>query len=286
MDNGELTKVKDKIRKKFPEINFPDVAKEPAWWGRREHYQIDDRCALIGTSEGERRFYNFASEDYLVVHHEEFLDHAMKTIKKMGEFGKPEVKPKLLCDGARMEADIFFPDIEKPEIQKGDNVEPKLTLFNSYDLSWQARYQFGANRLICTNGMVAFKVLKELKSKHRTSLSMSGMSAELAEGMAAYSEQTELWRSWADRQLQPGEVEELWEPLDIGERYKQQILELPETGTGMTIGDFLNAGSISVWNLHSILTQFATHELESDLVRIDRTETIGRVFHRKFPNGN
>jgi integrase len=55
-----------------------------------------------------------------------------------------------------MRRGYVFPDITV-EISSGDDINPELQLFNSYDTTWPFIVILGAFRLICTNGLVIGK---------------------------------------------------------------------------------------------------------------------------------
>ena len=78
------------------------------------------------------------------------------------------------------------------------------------------------------------------------------------------------------------EFEKVWEGLPFGTRQREEIRALPMTGSQQTLDQWIREESVNVWNLHSVLTQYVTHNIESPLVREDKGEVIAKTFERLF----
>jgi len=127
--------------------------------------------------------------------------------------------------------------------------------------------------------MVGYKVQFATKKKHRLNLVTSEQLKSLPQGMAAFSEQVNVWQDWANKQMKAIEAEMLVDALPFGERHTADILALPEIGSGETLEDWLRNDSVNTYRLNSIVTQFLTHEIESEMVRTDKGQKVAQVFH-------
>ena len=68
--------------------------------------------------------------------------------------------------------------------------------------------------------------------------------------------------------------------LPFGPKYSEKILALPQVGSGQTIEKWLTADNLNLWEFNSILTQFITHEIESEMVRVRSGEAVAKVLHK------
>jgi hypothetical protein len=184
----------------------------------------------------------------------------------------------LLNTGALMRTIVTFPDAEY-EVRKGEPVNPQANLFNSYDGSKRLLSQFGARELVCKNGLIAFKVRASIGQKHRLNIDVGYITSEITSGMKQFSEQVGLWSQWAKKELKEPEWIEVWDALPFGERYREQLLDTPRTMDRKTIRGMITDGSVNVWDAHSIITQFITHDIDSGNVQIEKTQQVARVFH-------
>ena len=292
----EMKRIQDvraDVRERYPETKFPDVYKEPIWIGRqREEIELQqDSVAICGSfaeDQSDRIRYAYASNQYQIVTHEEAIQSIETALKDLPEFGDPEIHVSLLNTGALMRTRVTFPEA-KYEVREGEPVNPQANLFNSYDLSKRLLSQFGARELVCTNGLVAFKVRSSIGQKHRLNIDVGYITQEIQNGMSQFSEQVGLWSQWAKKELTPPEWIEVWDALpfggkksEIGEqtgRYREELLDYPRTMDRKTIRGMLTDGKVNVWDAHSIVTQFISHEIESENVQIDKTRAVARVFH-------
>jgi hypothetical protein len=292
----EMKRVQDiraDVRERYPTVKFPDVYKEPIWIGRtRDDIEVQkDSVAICGSlqeDQSDRIRYAYASNQYKIVTHEEAVLSIETALKDMPEFGQPEIVVSLLNTGALMRTRVTFPEA-KYEVREGEPVNPQANLFNSYDMSKRLLSQFGARELVCSNGLIAFKVRSSIGQKHRLNIDVGYITSEITSGMQQFSEQVGLWSNWAKKELKEPDWIEVWDALpfggkknELGEqtgRYREQLLDYPRKLDRKTIRGMLTDGSVNVWDAHSIITQFITHEIESENVQIKTTRDVARIFH-------
>lgn len=288
----ETLKIIEDIRARYPKVPWGNPRKEPVWIGRKKDTAVLDADAdgnpamfaiMHRNPKGEDSRFAYCTSEYQLVHHEVALWLLEDKLKGMPEYGTPVIKPCLLQDGRKMKVIVEFPEV-KYEIRAGDPVSPRLIQKNSYDLQWEFNVNFGARQEVCTNGLIAHKILASMKKKHRQNLDPAFILNTIMTGMSAYSEQIGIWQGWAQTALKEEEVEMAWEKLPFGNEYKEQIKALPSAQHHLTLDEYLRNGSLTVWDFHGLLTQFlSSSQVESELVRLEKTEKVAEVFHKMFP---
>jgi hypothetical protein len=291
-----IQEIKKEMRSEFPDVPFPDVYREGVWIGsdrndieRKQEWQAI--CGSFTEDRSDRVDYCIATEEYKILPHEVAAHELRQEIRtQVREYGEPAFDIRMHPDSAVMELVVTFPECDML-IQEGDAVNPQIKLFNSYDKSKRLSTAFGALQQICSNGLMAFRVMKTLGQKHRQNLDVSYIVGELTKGMAKYSDQVGLWKQWAQKELTSSEWDTLWTALPFGDAeekedgrerrgYRKQILDLPQTSTGVTIRGLLESKTpINMWTAHSIITQFITHEVPSTERQLMYGREVARAFH-------
>jgi hypothetical protein len=268
----------ENVQKQFPNVAFPNVYTTPAFYGRKEKTLIENKFAVVGKRGDEENFYAFVSSDYKIVRHEEVIAKAQEMVTKTKEYGNPQFDIRLLDEGAKMRCIVTFPEVEWPIKRGNDPVSPRISVLNSYDTVWELGINFEAFQKVCSNGLMAFRSLYGKSGRHKLRLDVDNMLGKLNTGMGEYSKQIGVWQEWANRELEAATFNVLWEELPFGENYRKELEVLPQTGTGKTIKGMLMEGHVNAWDAHSIVTQFLTHKVESELVQLDKGEKVEKVF--------
>ncbi len=116
-----------------------------------------DTLEPIGyVSKQDKNYYN-------LVYHTELVENVRAALADM-EIQTRE-STKLTKNGARLYHTIDFPDV-KIEPVVGDFVNMRVIVRNSYDGSGKVGFELGGNRLICSNGMRAYKKAFFMLQKH------------------------------------------------------------------------------------------------------------------------
>lgn len=281
----EMANIRNDIRTRYPDLNFPNVTREPLWYGRDTILPVDDGFdAIFGTfmtEEGEDSVrYAFASNEYFLLEHEFIIWMTEQVIHELPEFGKPEFKPSVYSMGGRLRLTIDFPDHKREVANVGDYISARLHVNSSYDMSKKFEYDLGGLVLSCSNGVVAFRRKAGASRRHVLALDMSDMVKQISGAMTQFSEEMGIWESWTKVQLKAAEAEEILIALPFGEKHKEEILALPEATTKETLEDWMRRDSINLWGMNSIITQFMTHEIESEAVRAEKEPIIARVMSK------
>jgi hypothetical protein len=298
MSPEEVHDIKQEIRERFPDVKWPDMSQErlyiagydfalPGVVGNailepineddeRWEYAIDGKIPNIVGICSEQ--YNFVPFEVATKKFVDFMD-------RYEGWGKPKYDFHIIEGGRKMKATARF-DEHKAELKSrakvGDDISPLGGFYHGIDLNWLFRVYAGAERLVCSNGMVAHHLNLELGKKHKTTLDIEEMIGALAPTFERYGEQIEIWNYWGETVIEPPVVDDVLADSGFGTKHQEEILLLPEQSTGETLEQWIKKGQINVLNFYNVLTQFTTHEIESDIVRVKRGEDIAQAFETRF----
>ena len=201
------------------------------------------------------------------------------SVGKITGYGAIQVKPQTYLDGGRLKCTIHFPEI-KTAIKKLDSIIPKIEVFSSYDLSTKLMGKFGAFQLKCLNGVGIWKSFKQFAKRHLQNLFLNDLGNVISEGLSIYGDQVNQWKLWGETKVSEKLYEEIWESLPFSTTERVKIEELPEIGTGLLLSAPRN--DLNFWDLNSILTQWNTHHIKSEIRRIEVEPLIARAMEQTF----
>lgn len=281
-ENERLEEIKEDVRSRYPDTPWMDVYSDLVWRGDSPtaKTQLHGKQAVVGVDikTGEETTFCVASQQYQIVRPELALHRFENSLKDFEEYGTPEITIKVFGGGAKWMTEALFP--EKVDIN-GRKVSPRAFQKNSLDLGWEYSHGAGAYDWICSNGMVAGYLAHMCRKKHRLSLDIDIETAQLTSAMSHMSEQFGIWNTWAKKQLDQAKAETFLTALPISEKQTEEIRALPEHASGETVDSFLRNSKLNVLNLHHIVTQYFTHEVDESVSRLEREEKIGRIFHQE-----
>lgn len=267
---------REKLRKQFPKVEFPNPILEPVYYGRLNKTVVANK-KLIRDGNSDSQFA-IVSDKYKVVYHEDILADLLSAIPE--EFGNPEYTISMLSDGARMVVTAKFPEITG-EINDSP-INMRIRLQNSYDTSVLVGYSWGADELVCTNGLVAYREKDGAKARHMNgSVSKLQLTNNINASFSNFSEQIGLWQSWAKKQISKTQLTEVLEALPFSETETEKLLDLPLMNHKNKTLASMNKPSI--WAINSAATQYAQHGVTSEKRSIDLEEKIAKTV-TKFAN--
>lgn len=269
------TEQREEVQNRYPELTFPDPIKEPLWFGKRPEFRVEGKRAIV--DQKTNNVFGICSDQYQIIHYQDIIKMVETTVHNLPEFGKIDVVPTLIAEGGKMKIMATMNDTSY-EIKKGDVVHPTITIRTSYDLGWKLLAKFGAFRLVCSNGMIAEKVFSKFAKRHILSLDPEMLTKSIQDGMSVYSDQVGLWKEWAEKKLFADTYDAMWEALPFSEGEKEKIEKLPEVSSKLLLPDAIKSGEATVWDFHSVVTQWTTHNIASETRKADIESQITRVF--------
>jgi len=265
---------REEVRAQYPNVYFPRPVLEPLWYGRRSDHRVPTMKALVDQNNGH--VFNVVSDQYKVVHYEDLVGIIGDITSRITNYGEIQLVPSTLRSGATFKLQLRFPGVQK-SIRKLDNIVPKIDVLSSIDLSKSLIGRFGAFRLICTNGMGVWEMFKKFARKHLVSLQLADLQATIEEGLLGFNDQVLEWKKWSNTIIPLEFYNDVWQHLPFSAHEKEKIEVLPEVSTKLTLKSALEQKALTVWDLNSVLTQFSTHNIRSDVRKLDIEPEIARV---------
>ena len=258
------------IRKRFP-ANWPNPVLEEIYYGRFGKQFVEGKKLILDAITGNQ--FDVVSDKYGVVHHEDVLDNLLEATPK--EFGIPEVDLTFWKDGARFRATATFPDLKDFEIKKNDKVKPRVVFRNSYDRSTFLRLEFGAEQLVCSNGLVAYQTEDSTSQKHIGEINIKNLSDIIKDKVSNFAEQMGIWQKWTELPIQDDLVV-IAKKMPFSAKEQEKLLALPLMGSeGKSLKGL--GSQATLWDLNSAATQFAKHEIKGLQRSFDLERDIAKV---------
>lgn len=269
-----IEEIRHGIHEQFSDIVWPEPVLEPVFHGRLKKKPIMDRFAVIDLNDGS--FFDIVSDKYHLVTHEEVVHNLLASVPK--EFGATQTDIRIFDKGAKIRVDVSFPEMPEHvgEIKEGDKVDARISGYSSYNRSTFHGVITGAKQLVCSNGLVAFRS-EATKRKHilGSTVTSEQLTSNIVEFLTNFSETTDLWRTWANRQLEATEFQEIMQALPFSEPEVEKIKELPLMNHD---GNFLKGlDKITLWDVSSAATQFAKHEVKGETRSMALEQDIAAV---------
>lgn len=238
---------------------FPEVVMRHVMWGEGKEVLRSDRYRAIADKRTNKLF-SIVSSDYKLIRHEDAIENVEKAISENKDLGRYEVITKFYNGGGRMRRTYSFPKI-KVEIKPEDNVNLKIELFNSYDVTWPFTLLLGAFSFVCSNGLVVEKKYYQLRKRHVFSLDKISVREGLSIAIRRFNMQTREWRRWTDVLLTPKSYAKVMKTMEFAEKAALEIeKQLNQNSESVFVEDF---AVTTLWTFYNILTQYITHSAVS-----------------------
>jgi hypothetical protein len=139
------------------------------------------------------------------------------------------------------------------DIGDGDPVDLMLKIQNSYDGSRRFGMNFGAFRVLCSNGLVIGNNMCEVKAKHTSGLDISEVTRRLLDAIGVFNQSTGQWLQWQETPCPEGVPLSVVNAIPgISDSLKDRIL-------GYYRHESQSRGQ-NLWVLYNALTRWSTHE--------------------------
>lgn len=265
--------------KPIDEMVFPDACVRHVGHLVRNVKPIPGYKAIVDRATD--RTFAIVSDGYNMIRHEEVIEKADILCKEFPEYGVPTREVWMSRHGGVMKVRYTFysVDFEIGKLPDGepDIVHPTMEVFCSYDTSLAQHFIVGGFRTVCTNGMVVGKLLAKYKKKHTASLDLEAAREVIARSLSDYSEATNLWVSYTERNASISEVN-AYEEIGFNKDEKLSIeRSIKEKGKVIKWDDEEPKNrevQINAWELFNILTAESSHKV-TDVTR--QTKINGRI---------
>lgn len=270
---------REEVRVMYPDVYFPNPILQPLWFGRRPTNKIPSQFAVV--DQNSNSVLSIVSDQYKIVRYEDILILVNEITSAIDGYGKIQIVPRSLVGGGRFQIQLKFPEMQK-SIKVVDNIIPKLDVFTSLDLSFKLTGRFGAFRLLCTNGMGVWERFRSFAKRHLQTLILDDLHKTIEEGLGGFKEQVIEWKKWSEMRVPLAVYDDTWKRLPFSTHEREKIEVLPELSTKLTLKSALEKKSLTVWDMNSVLTQFATHDVRSEIRKIDLESDIAKAMEMTF----
>jgi len=258
--------------------SFPEVSEVPVSWGELNLQRADKYKAIVNPETG--KVYSIASQDYKLIRHEDAVQRIESAIDKYPGLSKYRTGTEFYNDGARMRRIYRFYEIPV-EIKPGDNINPELQLFNSYDTSWPFIVILGAFRVVCSNGLVVGEKYLHLKKRHVHDFEQMNLKERVATALKRLKLQTNHWKNWTELRL----TEKIYSDVIEDMKFGKKAMAVIEERITQEVEDYTDNGilNMNLWIFFNILTWYITHRAVSLNHRVEmerRLRTAIRHFKR------
>jgi hypothetical protein len=119
------------------------------------------------------------------------------------------------------------------KINKKDEVNPEIQLFNSYDTTWPFIVLLGAFRLVCENGLVVGEKFLDLRKRHEFDFDQIQLNKQVSTALNRFERQTREWMKWVNRQLTETTYNRIMKAMKFGKNateedgYNHDITQFP-----------------------------------------------------------
>ena len=238
---------------------FPDVGEQPVSWGEQKNPRTAKNFkAIVDMKTG--KVFSIVSEDYRLIRHEEAITQVEQELSKTKGLGRYEAVTEFTNGGGRMRRTYRLPEISV-KIRQGDEVNPELHLFNSYDLTWPFIIHLGALRVVCQNGLVMGQEFLHLRKRHIYELGQINVAEEVGKALERFNQQTQEWKGWTEKKLAPRAYSKVLEAMKLGLKAKDEIeRRMIQEAAGFDPDGF---PILTVWGFYNVLTWYSTHRAVS-----------------------
>lgn len=263
-------------------VTFPDVALRNVahFVNRNEMYHIPGHKAVV--DQNNDHTFAIVKDGYKPVQHREVIALLDSVCNAFPEYGEPTKEMWLSNQMGRMRVRYTFKETNF-EIRPGDSIHPTFDAYASHDTSLAQRFDVGAWRLLCTNGMKIGKEIANYKRKHVESLDLDVAKAIVSGGMKAFSKAQDLLVSFTERQAIASEVF-MYEaiPFSSVERFDIEAA-IKRVGHVITWDDKEPENrkvEINAYDLLNIYTDVASHNIMDMNRQLRVDDAIANTFMR------
>lgn len=273
MDNTEKDRraIINNVRKKFPNVDFPEPVIEPLFYGRRKTVPVDNKYIIIDKKSGFQ--WDVVSSQYGLLYHEESIDTILSSLKDFNE--ETDVEINMIKNKAVCISTVTF----KKEFSILDSpVKPRIKVISSYDKTVQFNIEWGAFELVCENGLVvpldvnidAFRHVKGNLEK------LPAFTDKLSLFLKDFPNMIDEWNSWNKIKVPENFFEVRKKELPFSNNEVEKILNTPLINCDDKVIAEAPEQDATLWEICSGCTQIVK-DIESETRRAFLDKKIAQV---------
>lgn len=208
---------------------------------------INNKRAVVDTISN--RVLGIVSPRYKIIKNEDLLRKITPVVEELGMRSEPQITST--CNGA-VTFIKFLSDKTTGEVAKGDVVQFGIEFFNSYNGSLSVGFHIIALRLVCANGLVVPKSVREIRIRHTGCAEVLSLRNYLMEYSGQIEKVMELWKTWTRIIPKREQLENFLGKL-VGKRLGCDFIQRYES---------LPVEQQNLWQFYNILTYFLSHQMK------------------------
>jgi len=159
------------------------------------------------------------SRQYSLIQHQDLVYEALNAINNT-QIDPSDIVAELdLTEyGERMRLGLIFPPRFNMKLAENDEMGLRLECFNSVDGSMKFMSVIGWLRFVCENGMVIGVADTYYRSRHNRYMELSDIASILREGIAATTDERQLYKSWQEMKIDDAAFEN-WTNNHLAKRW-------------------------------------------------------------------
>lgn len=170
------------------------------------------------------------------------------------------------------------------EIEKDDIIKPEVILTNSCDTSKRFYLNWGAFRLVCSNGMVipdkrfAHKAVRKLHKKG--TLDYDTEMKDFNKSFSSLTEAIGVFKEYTKLSIDEPTLEDIFKTVGVTESQKKTILSLPLRGDKevVTLEELMKENNADGWKAYNTFTQWTTDYVKNPSTQIEKTRKAAMAF--------
>lgn len=212
-------------------------------------WETTEHKAVVG--EKSHKVYGIHSGKYQLLPHRDAVERVFDALDKGGLEYTP-TRLELPKDGAKMALHLRFP--QTYEVEPGDILHLELIVQNSYDGMTAFSLEYGAWRLVCSNGMVIGKSLMKYRQEHAIGFLRADELVKdfMKKAISFKKDVLPLFRSFQKLKISKKEGLDLIESLVIAEKWKKEAAQ-----------QWMAEKERNGWMFYNVLTYVASHIIKS-----------------------
>lgn len=225
--------------------------------------EVDTGFDSILRTDGDPESLAVVSRKYRQIPHTEVLDYFDRVTEGMGE--REVVSHQFPLNGARFYAKIRLPE-QKFEFRAGGRTETldlMITLRNSYDATTALRLDFGAYRLVCTNGLMIGSSFFRHRQIHLTEIDYGKLRDQFQGQAENFAEKVSpIFESMGETEVTESFLQDLEKRLkkaEVAQRHISRAFTLYRNPSRE------EDRPRTLWSLYNAFTDHTTHAVESEL---------------------
>jgi len=238
---------------------------------------IQDKKAVVDITN--EKVLSQMSNEYQLIPNRELVDAA---ISAASTIDSEVYSRKTFCDGKKFHTHLVFPNVKISvgNLVNGekDEVSMECVFRNSYDGSRKVGFELGGYRLVCSNGLKAYRAEFAIEEKHlKATLDKDAFIENIGEAIEKFtSEVQSQWEKWNNQELTAEEIDEIFAAAEkrVSKTYVKEIQEELEKD---------QKEAITVWILYNYFTKYFTHSPKCSELRRDLfTNRISQLFTETY----